>query len=764
MDEMGRRIKECCLEREDAFCTSACPFHLDVREFAFRVGRGGFNAAYRAYANTVGFPAIVATLCDEPCRGVCARGGDGDPIFLRGLERAAVDFASNRKPNSYNLPAKEARIAIVGGGLGGLGCALRLTNRKYRVDIYERGDRLGGTLWDMLDPEIFLPEIERQFMYEKYELFLNTPVRDIEALAEKYDAVYVATGAGGDDFGLLKDVPNGMPFASGMKGVFLGGSLAGATKMEALAQGLQAAGTIEAYLKTDNMKSAAPYKPTRMILDPAALGKGEGNAGVRPADGVSYTKEEAVLEASRCVKCRCDACHRHCGLLHYYEKFPKRIEEETYATLNPGSLDGNSTILTRFISSCNECGLCGEVCPEEIDIGLFLRQAHQGMRAKDAMPWAFHEFWLRDMAFANAPRAALFAAPGGAAVCEYMFFPGCQLGASNPDYVTKTYDWLLQKHPDTALALYCCGAPAVWSGDVALQDEVATRIRQEWEGLGRPRAILACTSCMQFFSEFLPEIETELLYDILLKWGVPISSNAGGGRASVFDPCSSRHRRASQENVRALARQAGYELEPLPYEGARAQCCSWGGQIAIAAPNYTKWLAQQRAQEGEHPYIVYCSNCRDVFLDAGKSARHILDVVFDLDGWSRKPPTASGRRENREYLKKILLGQFWPEQTQPEATMGVGTTKKNALTMRDELREKISRARLIEEDLLSVIEACEASGRIVQAPESGHRFGYLEVGHLTHWVEYLPTDGGYELFNAYSHRMKIELEEVWHER
>ena len=765
MEEMRRRIKERCLEREDAFCTSACPFHLDVREFISRIARGGFNAAYRTYSNTVGFPAIVAALCDEPCRGACARSDLDGAISLRHLEKAAVDYASNIKPNSYNLPPKAQRIAVVGGGISGLACTLRLANRKYQVDLFERDDCLGGRLWKQLDPDIFLPEIERQFMYEKYGLFLNTEIRDIDKLASEYDAVYAATGAGGDAFGQLDERPDGIPFAGCTNGIFLGGSLLGASTMEAMAQGLQAAGIVEAWLKTGNMKSQPPHAFTKMRLDPEALGGPK--PVIVPADGAAYTKEEASAEAERCAKCRCDACYRHCGLLHYYDKFPKRIEEEEHATLNPGSLDGNSTILTRFISTCNQCGLCAEVCPEDIDLGLFLRNAHRAMRAKDAMPWAFHEFWLRDMDFANGESASLFAAPTGGGPAEYLFFPGCQLGASDPTYVTKAYEYLLEKKPGTAIGLHCCGAPAVWSGDVDLQLAVVERIRDEWEKLGRPRAIMACPSCLQFFGEALPEIETVLLYDVFSEWGLPpafaVAPEEKGKAVSVFDPCSVRHEAGSRERVRQLVRDAGYVPKSLKYEGERAQCCSWGGQISIAAPNYTKWLVQERTRESELPYVVYCANCRDIFSDAGKSVRHVLDVLFNLGGWDRKPPTASDRRRNRAFLKRSLIGKLWPHclrQEVDEAEM----EKRPQLFLNEALREKVSRAHLIEEDLLSVVEACERDGGIVRDSRSGHLYGYLEVGHLTHWVEFVPRDGGYELFNAYSHRMRIELEEVWHER
>lgn len=750
MNEIRERIRQCCLEREEAFCSSSCPFHIDVPELVERIARGGFNSAYRMYSNAVGFPAIVAAICDEPCKGACPRGEIDGAVSLRMLERACVDHAANRKPNNYNLPSKGKRVAVVGAGIGGLAAALRLSNKKYDVTIYEKDDRIGGRLWESLDPAIFLPEIETQFMYERYELFLSVCIDDLSPLISEYDAVYVATGRGGNDYGLSIDEPNGVPFASAAEGVFLGGGLLGAGLAESIAQGLRSANVIEAYLKTGNMKSAPVHAKTNMILDRGVVEPAEP---VLPADGVRYAKEEAVREAGRCLRCRCDACHRHCGLLRYFDRFPRKVEEEVHATIYPGSLDGDGTIATRFISTCNQCGLCREVCPMDIDMGLFLRKSHQAMYEKGAMPWAFHEFWLRDMQHAVGREAALAALPEGRDNCGYVFSPGCQLGASDPEYVLRSYEYLQGIRPDTAVWLSCCGAPAVWAGDMRSFQAHADVLRAVWKTLGEPFVILACPSCRSFFGEFLPEMKTALLYDIMASWGVTLPQNAGGAVASVFDPCSGRHDSETQMNVRNLAKLAGYELSKLPYEGATAQCCSWGGQIAVAAPHYTEWLVRERAGESEHPYIVYCSNCRDVFADAGKPVKHILDVVFGLAEWGRKSPTASQRRRNREELRAALIRKYRPER-------GYGKREVNAmrptLFMTDTLRDTVSRARLIEEDLLSVIEASERDGSVMADSENAHRFACKMIGNLTHWVEYMPCDGGYELFNAYSHRMKIE--------
>lgn len=761
MEEIRKKIKNCCLEKEAAFCTSSCPFHFDVREFIQRLRRGAFNSAYRLYANTVAFPSLVAELCEEPCKTECPRGNVDGVIALKLLEKASTMYATSTKPNNYNLPSKDKCVAIIGAGVSGLACALRLANKKYSVSIFEKNDRIGGHLWDLLEPDFFLDEINWQFQYERYEFFSKTRVTDLDEISRDFDGVYVATGKGGEDFGLLPSEETAgrtllLPLSSSEKGVFLGGALTGSSTVEAIAQGLRAASAIESYLKTDHMDTLPEREKTKIIIEMDQI---RYKAPIAPQNGRYYTKEEVSAEAARCIQCRCDACHRHCGLLHYFDKFPQKIEEEVEATLNPGSLDGNKTIATRFISSCNQCGLCNEVCPQGIDIGIFLRKSHRAMREKGAMPWVFHEFWLRDMSFANSDGASLMFTPAGYLQSEYMFFPGCQLGASNPTYVTKSYRFLLGMKPDTSILIGCCGAPAMWSGDADLHGQVCDTITSKWRHCGCPDVILACPTCMQVFSDLLPDIKTRSLYEILSEWRCIPASEGGGETISVFDPCSSRNSRKTHEDIRSILHNAGFQTEALPYERERAQCCSWGGQIETTNPNYANWLVNRRINEGKSPYVVYCSNCRDIFADAGKPVKHILDIIFGLKDWRRKPPSISDRRRNREYLKREVLREFAADR--PEYYEKTRHKNMMDLQISDELKKKLNKMHILEEDLLSVIEFCELNKKTVEDPFNGHLFGYREIGHLTHWVEYIRSENGFKLINAYCHRMKIELEDVW---
>jgi hypothetical protein len=288
---------------------------------------------------------------------------------------------------------------------------------------------------------------------------------------------------------------------------------------------------------------------------------------------------------------------------------------------------------------------------------------------------------------------------------------------------------------------------------MTLFKEVREQIMTIWNELDRPLVVLACPSCAEIFSRYLPELEAVLIYDLIARSGIKPAENGVGLAVSVFDPCSSRHRPETQQAVRQLIKSAGYALEPLPYEGKQAQCCSYGGQISIASPAYSSWLVKKRAAEGESPYITYCSNCRDIFMLAGKQVRHILEIVFGLEAETGRPPSLDDRRRRREILKAELVKKFWPgiEISKKEEQPCGG---KKVLNVADELRAKMNREHLLEEDALAIIDYCETSGRRVYDPACGHYFGCREIGYMTQWVEYAPLPGGFTLFNTYAHKMK----------
>ena len=734
MREFQEILKD-CLRDEPPFCSAVCPFGLDVRDFITKLQRGSFNSAFRLYQNTVGFPEIVAKICPHPCQEACIRTQVDTFIELKKLEQAAVTYATNTRPNRYYLPAKGKRIAIIGAGLGGLGAALRLTARKYEVTLYEKTNRIGGELWNLLPPEEFISDLEAQFVHEQYEIHFNTEITDLNDISA--DAILIATGKTGNQFG-LGDVPG----ATTRAGVFL---CAVGHPIEALASGLEMAGVIEGYLKTSIMRSPESKHPTKLKMDPRYI---------RPLPtasrfGIPFSKEDAVAEAQRCIKCQCDACLRNCDLMKFYGKAPKRIEEEVEITIHPGTLDGDGTVATRLIATCNHCDVCKLVCPQGIDTGAFLLQSHRAMEEKGAMPWVFHEFWLRDLEFSNSDQASVRKAPPGVETSSWMYIPGCRLGGSDPQYVLESYEYLLQEAPDTALLQGCCGAPALWAGNIPLFQQTLEQIRKDWLSFGKPKAIFACSTCQRIYRDHLPEIEGISLYEWMDSHDFNPPQNASVP-VCVFDPCQSAGQPQMQHAVRSLVQKSGLAIAQ---ELDMPRCCGWGGQVAIANPKYYDGVVKSRSADSAFPYVTYCANCRDVFADSGKPAYHLLDLLFGLNQAAdqrpeeRKAPTASMSRLHRRQLKKALYQRFFEEEWEmPQAQL--------RLFISDELKEKLNRAMILIEDLEAVIIHCETTDAKI-LHDDGSFSGHLVIGQMTFWVQYRPHEEGYLLENAYCHRMQI---------
>lgn len=746
-----------CRQNEKPFCSSACPFHVDVLDFQTKMSNNNYNAAFRTFRNAVGFPDIVAALCPEYCASVCPRGELDQSVQLNLLERTCVARATKKDPTDYNVPLKDRKIAIIGAGMSGLACAVRLTQKKYNVTIYEKSGRLGGKLWDLLPSEIFLKDIERQFQFEKYTLNYNAEIKSIDEIRDQgFEAIYAATGKEGLDFGTMNQ-ENGHCTMDGDIALFAGGSLTGKDPMRALADGLDMAWAIEVFLKTGRLEYPEGEKPCKAVADPDKLQKKDA---VIPTDNGIFTDEEATAEAGRCIRCQCDACMKYCDVCEFHNKWPMKIRDDVMSTVAFSTSESmlKKTPAKRLMSTCNQCGLCDEVCPEDIEIGGMLLEARRSLHKQDTLPGAYHQFWIRDMEFTNSEFAAVAKKAPGQERCTHAFFPGCQLGAADPRYVKEPYQWLLSKEPDTGLILHCCGVPAEWAGNEEMHESVIADLRGDWEQLGKPILILACPACRKHLKEYLPEIETISLYEVLDNWGSPWKSVMQGEVYSIFDPCTARHIEPMEQAVRNLVRQTGISPVELP-GGDMHGCCGYGGNVSEANPDYYDYVAKSRSELSGNPYIVYCINCRDVFIGEGKLVLHILDLLFDINIKDSKLPNLTQRRQNRIDLKETLLKEIWGE------TMEKKPDKcKFNLKIEAEVLDRMDELKILEEDVCNVIELSETSKRRTFDPQNGTYTGYRELGHITYWVEYRQKEEEYEVVNVYTHRMKIKLEGVWNGR
>ncbi|HHU29457.1 MAG: FAD-dependent oxidoreductase [Bacillota bacterium] len=739
---------ERCIHGEPASCSYACPFHLDARSFMERAAAGKWARAYKQLREATIFPFIVSVLCDQPCRKRCQRTLLGDEaIAMRDVEAACVRYVKNRKPQSYAIPPKQECIAVVGAGVAGLSCALNLAQKKFNVTVFEKADTWGGALRDHAWFAEFAEEFELQFSAVKVDFRYNTGITSLEELAE-YDAVYVATGEGGESFGLLESW-NPELFTTAENKVFLGGMLTGATLMESIAQGILVSKIIEGYLQTGRAALTPDMQYDKNYCGRYLDHEDAVSVPLVVASSLDgYTEEEAKQEAARCLLCDCDKCMAACEMLKRFKKTPKMIAVEVFADtqVNPPY---STRSLTRQAYSCNICGYCKSICPEDVDIGSLLQLSRRVRMNAGVHPAALHDFWLREMDFATAG-GSYTAAPRGKNNCEYAFFPGCQLGAAKPEYVLKAYAYLDEKY-DCGIMLTCCGAPAYWAGDDKRVEDNLQKIRESWEKLGKPVLVFACATCESLFKQFLPEIERISLYELLVRDDSIVPTRPFAA-AAVFDPCNARGEEGMQQGVRKLAEKAGIAVEELKEKN---RCCGYGGHIRVANPSLYDEIAHNRVRASEKPYVVYCVNCREVFSLKDKEAVHVLDMVFGT-GSSDRLPTLQEKRENSLEVKKKLMSGIEGTEFTPEKH-----DWDDLVLLIDEETQKEMEQKLISAgDLKEAIWLAETTGKKFFDESDGMCLASMVKPVITYWVQYKEAGPKtYQIHNAYYHRIRIREEE-----
>ena len=133
------------------FCQVHCPLHNNIPDWLMLTAAGRLQEAYEAAASTNTFPEICGRICpqDRLCEGNCVieQSGHGT-VTIGAVERYITETAWERGWVAPPSPARErgGSVGIVGAGPAGLAAADRLRRLGYRVEVYDRHDRMGGLL------------------------------------------------------------------------------------------------------------------------------------------------------------------------------------------------------------------------------------------------------------------------------------------------------------------------------------------------------------------------------------------------------------------------------------------------------------------------------------------------------------------------------------------------------------------------------------------------------------------------------------------
>ena len=193
-----------CNSNQPVSCVKSCPAGVDIPGYIALVQQKRYADAVRLIRRDNPMPTTCAYICEHPCENRCKRTIIDAPVNIRGLKKMAVDNAGI-VPVPECEPDTGKKVAIIGGGPGGLSAAYYLALMGHKVTIFEQRKQLGGMLRYGI-PNYRFP---RKKLDEEIDSILSTGIevkknisvgKDIsfDDITKEYDATYISIGAHAD--------------------------------------------------------------------------------------------------------------------------------------------------------------------------------------------------------------------------------------------------------------------------------------------------------------------------------------------------------------------------------------------------------------------------------------------------------------------------------------------------------------------------------------------------------------------------------------
>ena len=196
-------------------CALHCPAGTDAQGYIKQIALGNDRKAVEIVKETNPLPASIGRVCPHPCEKNCRRRFVEQPMSIAFMKYFAADkdLADKYVYTPAVAPATGKKIAVIGGGPGGLTAAFFLRRKGHDVTVYDAMPEMGGMLRYGI-PEYRLP---KRILHREIALIANLGVKlvnnvkiggpgeseafagaktvTLESLRKEYDAVVVAVGA-----------------------------------------------------------------------------------------------------------------------------------------------------------------------------------------------------------------------------------------------------------------------------------------------------------------------------------------------------------------------------------------------------------------------------------------------------------------------------------------------------------------------------------------------------------------------------------------
>ncbi|AUM13776.1 FAD-dependent oxidoreductase [Ketobacter alkanivorans] len=194
-----------CLECGNPYCEWKCPVHNYIPNWLKLISEGNILEAAELSHQTNTLPEVCGRVCpqDRLCEGACTLNDGFGAVTIGSVEKYISDtaLAMGWRPDMSGVVATDKKVAIIGAGPAGLGCADILVRNGVKPVVFDRNPEIGGLLTFGI-PEFKLEKPVMQLRREVFEgmgieFRLNTEIGkdiSIDDLLSEYDAVFMGMG------------------------------------------------------------------------------------------------------------------------------------------------------------------------------------------------------------------------------------------------------------------------------------------------------------------------------------------------------------------------------------------------------------------------------------------------------------------------------------------------------------------------------------------------------------------------------------------
>lgn len=194
-----------CLGCGNPYCEWKCPVHNYIPNWLKLLSEGQLFAAAELCHQTNTLPEVCGRVCpqDRLCEGACTLNDGFGAVTIGNAEKYINDtaFALGWRPDMSRVVPTGRKVAIIGAGPAGLGCADILVRNGVQPVVFDKNPEIGGLLTFGI-PEF---KMEKAVMTRRRGIFeamgiefrLNTEIGkdvSVQQLLDDYDAVFMGMG------------------------------------------------------------------------------------------------------------------------------------------------------------------------------------------------------------------------------------------------------------------------------------------------------------------------------------------------------------------------------------------------------------------------------------------------------------------------------------------------------------------------------------------------------------------------------------------